>query len=257
MLLHYKEYGQGQPLLILHGYLGCLDNWQTLAKVFAQNFRVLSIDLRNHGRSFHSPVFNYNAMAQDIESLVSDLSLESCIVLGHSMGGKVCMNLLSRNRIKIKKSIIVDIAPKEYPRGHDQILKALQTLDLVNCQSRQEITRHFENQGISPLITLFLAKNIDRSDNNKFIWKINLPVLVQEYDEIRKEIHFNNPIKTPCLFVKGEKSDYILDSDWHSITKSFLNTTLSVIPQAGHWVHAEQTTDFITAVQAFLSDFTN
>ena len=125
MILHFQEYGNGPPLVILHGLLGSLDNWHTLSKIFASPFRVLAVDQRNHGKSPHSDVFTYDAMAEDLNELLDHLKIPSAHLLGHSMGGKTAMQFALSNPSRVERLVVVDMAPREYPRLHDELLDAL------------------------------------------------------------------------------------------------------------------------------------
>ena len=144
MNLNFKEYGKGQPLLILHGLLGSLDNWHTLSKTFAESFRVLAVDQRNHGRSPHSDVFTYDAMAEDLVEFLDRLHIASTYLLGHSMGGKTAMQLALAHPERVGKLIVVDISPRAYPPLHDELLDAMLSINLAVYQSRQHVDKALE-----------------------------------------------------------------------------------------------------------------
>ena len=130
-MIFSRVYGKGTPLVIIHGLFGMSDNWNTLGKRFAEKFNVHIVDLRNHGRSFHSNDFSYNLMAEDIEKYIHSLNLDNPIIIGHSLGGKVGMNLAFRNNIKFRKLIVVDIAPKKYSVDfHKNILEFLSSISI-------------------------------------------------------------------------------------------------------------------------------
>ena len=92
MQLHSNILGQGKPFVILHGFLGMSDNWKTLGNQFSDaGFEVHLVDQRNHGRSFHDELFNYEVLVEDLKNYCESHQLEDIVLLGHSMGGKTAM----------------------------------------------------------------------------------------------------------------------------------------------------------------------
>lgn len=255
-ILHHKEYGsrKNKSLFILHGLFGSLDNWQSHALALADNFHIVSIDLRNHAKSFHSDEMNLQLMAEDILHLQKYLSLSKFYALGHSLGGKVLMKLLQQSD-DIEKAIIVDIAPRQYPRGHELIFQALKKMDLIHSERRSEIETQLQD-AISDTATLqFIMKTLSRNENGiGFHWKFNLKALYENYDSLISQIHFEKKIQTPTLFIKGEQSHYISDQDKIEILTHFTDVKIVEIKNAGHWVHAENASDFRYAVLDFLLD---
>jgi esterase len=251
MILHYQEYGAGEPLVILHGLLGSLDNWYTLSKTFASSFRVLALDQRNHGRSPHSDLFTYQSMAEDLKELLDHLSIPSAHLLGHSMGGKTAMQFALSNPSRVKSLIVVDISPREYPRMHDELLDALTSVNLTTTASRQEIDRALSKKVPDFAIRQFLMKNLTRDSMGTFIWKANLRAIQGNYAEIAREIAAGLPFPGPTLFVKGDQADYVLDSDVPIIQRLFPKAHVVGV-NAGHWIHAEAPTVFADIVMSFL-----
>ena len=109
MKLHHRELGSGQPMIILHGLFGFSDNWQTHAKKFADYYRVILVDLRNHGHSDWSDEFSYELMVKDLKELCDDLGLKNILLIGHSMGGKVAMLFAQKHKELLDKLVVVDI----------------------------------------------------------------------------------------------------------------------------------------------------
>ncbi len=251
MILHYQEYGNGQPLVILHGLLGSLDNWHTLSRTFASSFRVLAVDQRNHGKSPHSDVFTYDAMAEDLTELLDRLKIPSAHLLGHSMGGKTAMRFALSNPSRVKSLIVVDMAPREYPRMHDEILAALASVDLSAATSRQRVEEELSKRIPDFAVRQFLMKNLTRDSTGAFTWKANLQAIRSNYTEIAREITSQQPFSGPTLFVKGDRVDYVRDSDVMMIKRLFPNTDIVGI-DAGHWIHAEAPTVFAEVVMSFL-----
>ncbi|MDX5436595.1 MAG: alpha/beta fold hydrolase [Pontibacter sp.] len=253
MKLHYKEMGHGQPLLILHGLFGTLDNWATLAKRFAEHYNVFLVDLRNHGRSPHSEQHDYDAMADDVLRLVDELGIPTPAIMGHSMGGKVAMKYALKYPTRLTKLIVVDIAPKAYPPHHDEIIEALQSVDLSQTTSRSEIDAQLAKSIKEEDVRLFLMKNLYRKEDSTFGWRMNIDALEKNYDQIAAAITADVPFKKHALFIKGGRSGYIKQEDiYGSIEHLFTLVEVETIPEAGHWVHAEAPDKVYNLVTRFL-----
>jgi len=254
MTLYHEEFGQGQPLLICHGFLGSSSNWRTVATKLASRFHVYTLDLRNHGLSFHHADCSYPAMAQDVLEFMYSHHLENPILLGHSMGGKVVMQLASDCPVSLLKLIVVDIAPKRYSDRHRQILDALSRLSLGDKSSLSELDQALSRDIADPALRKFLLKNCERNAD-QFAWKINLEGLRKDYDAIAAAPDLTEIIESPTLFVRGEKSDYIqLPDDERLIRKHFSDYRLKTISGSGHWVHVEAPALFMEVIDDFLCD---
>jgi pimeloyl-ACP methyl ester carboxylesterase len=255
MKLAFRKFGEGKALLILHGLFGQSDNWNTLAKQFSeQNFEVFTIDLRNHGLSPHHQVWDYEVMASDIYEFIHDYNIQHPILLGHSMGGKVAMNFaLNYDDLLLDKLIVADIAPVQYPAHHHEVLHALNAVDFNQVTTRKDI-EEILSKSISDFGTRqFLLKNIywENSAENKLNWRFKLKVIPEKYHEILSEVNHKSSLVN-SLFIRGEKSNYILDEHIDGITERFPNSKLITIPNAGHWVHAEQPKLFFDEVMKFI-----
>ena len=255
-LLHYLDQGQGRPLVILHGLFGTLDNWQSLARRWATEagLRVVSVDLRNHGRSFHSSEHSYALMAQDVLDLFDHLQLGAdTTLMGHSMGGKVAMRLALDHPERLARLIVVDIAPRFSDMEHqDDILAGLQSVDFTTCTNRQEadtaLAKFVPNVGTRQ----FLLKNLYRKEDNRFAWRINLEVLAAQLAAIGEATTSTAPFLKPALFIRGGKSDYITAEDkLHGIPALFPNSQVATVVDAGHWVHAEKPDEIFAMVRDF------
>ena len=252
MKLNFKKSGEGKPLVILHGLFGSSDNWGSLGKKFAENNLVYLVDLRNHGRSPHSKEMSYELMADDLLELIEDENINSPIILGHSMGGKAALLFAEKYPKYLDKLIVADIGLKAYPMHHDDILKALNSVNLQGISSRNEaqqyIQVHIENLGIQQ----FLLKNLYWIEKGKLAWRMNLKVIAKNIGEILVKINIHkNPINT--LFIRGEMSNYILKEDFGKILESFPNGEVKTIPKVGHWLHAENPTEFYKIVRKFIN----
>ncbi len=252
MKLHYRKLGdQGEPLFIIHGLFGSSDNWQTLAKKFAEHFQVYLIDQRNHGRSPHSIEFDYDLMVSDLSELVDDLQLDKVNIIGHSMGGKTAIGFAAEFEEHIDKLIVVDISHKQYPRHHDQILKGLQSINLNVINSRSKADDQLKQYIDDISVRQFLLKNLYWIEKGKLEWRMNVPVLANEIDKIIEEIYFSE-IESETLFIRGEMSNYILESDYEEIGRKFSNSSIYTVKNAGHWIHAEAPKEFYEVCLNFL-----
>ena len=253
--LNYKSFGQGFPLIIIHGLFGTLDNWQTLAKLFAEKYSVFILDLRNHGRSPHvDGLFNYSILAEDIKDFMEQNWIYKAHLLGHSMGGKTAMQFALNYPDMVDKLVVVDIAPKSYKGGHEKILNALNSLDLTTLTDRKFAEAHLLNLLHDNSTVQFLLKNLSRKKEGGFEWKMNLSNLIENYEHILDNIIIENHFDQPTLFIKGGKSDYILDKDLNYIQSIFTHSKLIEIKEAGHWVHSVQPQELYNIVNDFLND---
>jgi esterase len=254
MHLHYRVQGDGRPLMILHGLLGSLDNWQSMAKRLAALRRVYSLDLRNHGHSPHSSAMSYDVMAEDVIEFLCEHDLREPAVLGHSMGGKVAIQLAAEHSEKIDKLLIVDIAPKAYPPAHRALLTAMGQLDLRSYSSFAEIDSALSSAIADPAVRQFLLKNLTRERSGEFRWRIGLNEIRRSYDALTEKIAITTPFPKPACFIRGEQSDFIEDRDLPAIREAFPRAEVVTIPRAGHWVHIDAADAFYAAAVKFLAD---
>ncbi len=250
MHLFRHIFGEGDPLIILHGLFGISDNWVTTGRALENNFRVIIPDLRNHGRSPHSAAFSYDAMCDDILELAEEEGNENFILFGHSMGGKLAMNLAVNHPGKIKKLIVADISPGEtHVRAtHLKILAAMKSLDFNSCKSRNEAEIEIARFLPDRSIRLFVMKNLVRVAPGRFAWRINLDAIEKNIDLIMERVPDNHPFTGPALFIRGGNSDYITESDISLIKRIFPASCIETIPGAGHWLHAEQPDMFLQVI---------
>lgn len=254
MELNHKTFGQGPPLLILHGLFGTLDNWQTLARRWAEHYTVVLIDQRNHGRSPHCNAHTYPLLGEDLKAFMESNWMYHATLLGHSMGGKTVMQFATHYPEMVEKMIVVDIAPKAYPGGHESIIKALNNMPLDQIDNRQKADA-FLAQSIDDVgVRQFLLKNLTRDKKGGYRWKMNLPILTRDYKAILENIEPEENYEGPSLFIRGEKSNYVQDEDYETIQYHFPTAHLVTIPDAGHWVHAEQPQALYDTVSRFLEE---
>ena len=250
MKLHYKKYGEGKPFIILHGLFGSLDNWQTHAKRIGEYYEVILVDERNHGHSPHSDLHSYDLMAEDLRELMDDLNIEDAIIMGHSMGGKTAMRFTQMYPNRVNKLIVVDMGVKEYPMHHDVILEGLCALDFDKISSRGEADEYLANYVDNFAVRQFLLKNLYWIEKGKLAFRMNLPILKAQMQEILKSLPFQE-VFTRTRFIKGGLSNYILDEDVTVLESYFPDSDVISIEGAGHWVHSEKPQEFIDAVLDF------
>lgn len=253
MSLHYQSIGQGPAIIIIHGLFGSADNWRTIARQLAGSYRVISIDCRNHGRSFHHPQQDYAVMAKDIADLLDRLALSSVSLIGHSMGGKVAMQFAQDYPQRLDKLIVVDMAPRAYQDEHSLTFKSLMALNLPALDSRQAVDDALAKTIDDPLVRQFLLLNLLKSASG-FQWRMQLEHVYCNYPNLLKSVLPTSPVPHAGTFIKGENSDYLTDEDWQQISPLFPAMQLEIIHNAGHWVHADQADQFLETVKKSLQD---
>jgi len=253
MKLNYKIIGSGQPLIILHGLFGMLDNWRTIARMVEDRFQCILIDLRNHGRSPHDDEMNYKVMALDVLELLNDLRIDHAIFMGHSMGGKVAMQFALTYPDMVEKLIVVDIAPKKYPLHHLAEINAIQSVEPAKLKNRVEAVEALTRFLGDDRVTIqFLLKNLSRLPKGGFEWKANMHVLIAKYNQLMEAIVASTTFDKPVLFIRGERSNSLKDEDWPSILSLFPHAHLITIADAGHWVHTDQPKALKEQILAFI-----
>ena len=254
MHLHSNIIGEGQPFIILHGFLGMGDNWKTLAKQFSGlGFQVHLVDQRNHGRSFHDSEFNYDVLAADLKTYCSHHNLQNIVLLGHSMGGKTAMLFAALYPEIVSKLIVADISPRFYPVHHDAILEGLSSLNFEEITSRkqaeEQLSKYVQDVGTRQ----FLLKNIYRLSPSVLGLRINLKTLKTNVSEVGEALSSTLNFQKDTLFLRGDKSEYISDQDRPLIKHQFPTAVVKTISNAGHWLHAENPVEFFHNVRVFIT----
>ena len=263
MKLHFRKEGQGSPLVIVHGLYGSSDNWVVISKKLAEKYTVYSVDLRNHGLSPHHPEHTYLAMKDDLAGFFEEHHIGPAVILGHSMGGKTAILFAADFPEKTEKLIVVDIAPKDYLELesesqyhlHRTILLAMMEVNFSRVKTRQDVEDVLAEKIDNPRIRQFLLKNVtpDKT-SHRLKWKLNVEALYNHLEEIVQGGNYRKfldriPITAyPVVFIRGLESNYIMDEDIKLIKSIYPDANIVDIPQAGHWLHAEQPERFLEAV---------
>jgi len=258
MQLAFNQFGSpasedSQTILILHGMFGSKRNWQSIARKLGEDLQLFTLDLRNHGDSEHSDTMSYEDMADDVFQFISEHSLGKVSVVGHSMGGKVAMQMALQQPEIIKRVVIVDIAPVKYEHGFNDLIESLYALPLDQISSRQEADKHLQASVQPESLRQFLLQNLGKSDTG-FSWRINLNGIQSSIDELmdfpadHKHMQYQNPV----LFLKGEKSDYIKHEYERKIFKKFSRALFITVADTGHWLHAENPDFVVGEIRKFI-----
>ena len=248
VLLNYKQEGQGQAVVLIHGLFGSFSNLGLLARDLAQDHTVISLDLRNHGQSFHSDTHDYQLMAQDVANLLSQLNIEPAMIVGHSMGGKVAMKLAEVAPQYVNQLVILDMAPVAYQvHRHKDVFQGLLAVAQQKPVTRQQaldiLAQHIEVDGVRQ----FLSKSLYKNDD-VFTWRFNVTGLIENYTNILgwQEIP---PTDIPTLFVKGGDSDYLMPEHQAAVKRQFPRAKAHVLANTGHWLHAERPAEVIRIIR--------
>jgi pimeloyl-ACP methyl ester carboxylesterase len=254
MILHSQIIGEGEPFVILHGLLGMGDNWKTLGRQFSElGYEVHLADQRNHGRSFHDTQFSYGLMAEDLKLYCDHHNIEKCALLGHSMGGKTAMRFATLYPKRVSKLIVADIAPKAYPQHHQDIFKALLSLDFGEISSRGEAEDVLSKFIKDPGVRLFLLKNLYWKEKGILGLRANVEALNTRIEEVGRPLPEDARFEGETLFLGGANSGYIEPMDELLIKKHFPKARIDMIANAGHWLHAENPGEFFGKVKDFLA----
>lgn len=252
MRLNLVEAGAGEALVLLHGLFGSAQNLGAIQKALAAHRRVLALDLRNHGASPHATMMDYAAMADDVAETLDAQGIERAAILGHSMGGKTAMALALRHPARVHRLIVADIAPIRYApalRGH---VAAMQALPLRAGVTRREADAALAAAVAEPGERAFLLQNL-RFDGEVPHWRLGLAGIAAAMEAI-EGFDIAGRSEAPALFLSGGRSFYVRPEHVPAIRALFPQARFETIPEAGHWLHAEQPAAFLAAVTRFLDE---
>ena len=252
-LLNRDEYGEPDApiLLIVHGLFGSARNWRAIAKRMSAEYRVIVVDNRNHGHSFHDPVMNYPVMADDLARVITAAG-RPAMVLGHSMGGKASMYLALRYPELVTGLMVGDIAPIKYVHGMGNVAhaNAMLSIDLATCKTRAEVAALLAQSVTDPSLQAFFLQSLKIDDDGAH-WLPNLAVLKSEMATIVDFPETDRTYDGPTLFLAGEESDFITDDGRDRAVELFPNARFAKLKAAGHWLHADQPRAFMELLQVF------
>jgi esterase len=256
MKLFYRIYGEGKPLVILHGLLGMSDNWIMPAKELSKNYKVILPDLRNHGNSPHSDDFNLQLLAGDIVELIKSLGFEKVFLLGHSLGGRIAISVALHHSQIIEKLVVVDIAPRRYSgnKSITNLLEVMSRVDFTSLKTLTQIEEFLSRYLPDPKVRNQAMKNLKRKEYHGFEWKANLPVIIKDIESLMAPVLEDVAFTKPVLFIKGGRSAFITDEDMKHIFRYFPNAKVHTIATADHWVQVEEPELFLEEVIAFLEN---
>jgi esterase len=255
MELYYREYGEGQPIVILHGLLGISDNWVGFARRLAEEgYRILIPDQRNHGQSPHHPVLNYYALTDDLSEYIETHHLAKPIILGHSMGGKVAMRYTLEHPGAVDRLIVVDTSLRTYFRFnyHLRLIDAMLSVDFNEAGTRQDVEVKLAERIKDDRLVQFLMKNLYWKEKGKLGWRPDLQAISYHVDAMYDGVFYSTRFDRPALFVRGGLSDYILEEDIPAIIQNFPQAIIKTISRGTHWVHADEPEEFYQLVAEFL-----
>lgn len=253
MLYSRIEGDSGKPLIIIHGFMGMGDNWKTLGlKYVEKGFQVHAVDMRNHGKSFHSDVFTYDAMADDLVQYINTHNLGKVDIIGHSMGGKAAMFFAIKHPQLLDRLVVADIGPQYYPPHHQDILAGLNAVDFSTKPTRNDVEAILAQYIDEPGTRQFLMKSLYWVEPGQLGFRFNLPVFNAQVENIGEALPEGSSFAGPTLFLKGGRSKYIREQDLALIEVHFPNCELKTIDNSGHWLHADNPEEFLEYTLEFL-----
>ncbi|MCC2604293.1 alpha/beta fold hydrolase [Planctobacterium marinum] len=254
MTLNYDVKGRGEPIVLLHGLFGSLENLGVIARQLAGEYQVISIDLPDHGKSPFSDTFSFEHYAQSVAATLQSIEVSQVNLLGHSLGGKVAMHLALSQPSLVKRLMVADIAPVQYSPRHQNVFNGLQNVDLAQINSRQQADKLMAEFIMEPGVRQFLLKSLYKQDDGSYAWRFNLDLLIRDYAILSQAILGSAPYRARTLFIKGGNSDYITRDHQPAIGALFPHAEAKVINGTGHWLHAEKPNVFAGIVSRFLED---
>ncbi len=254
MKLNYSIQGSGQSVILMHGMFGSLSNLGLLSRALSDSYSVISVDMRNHGESPHSLEMDYPSMANDIIELMNNLKLDQANLIGHSMGGKVAMQVALTHPERVNRLVVADIAPVDYkPDRHGGVLEGLTSLETTRPTSRKEADQLLATYVDESSVRAFLLKNLVRAKDGRFDLRLYMEGIIANYYDKLTLAPTGKPFSGSALFIKGENSAYIQDKHRSEVLRLFPNTKLKVIANTGHWLHVEKPETFNKTVRVFLN----
>jgi len=241
--LHFKlsKAKETSPwLLLIHGLFGSADNLAGVRRYFEETYNIISIDLPDHGLSPWTEHFTFNATVDSIIALLNHLEVKQTAVVGHSLGGKIAMQLALTHPDRITHLVVADIAPVKYKHRHQEVFDGLKKVPLSTISGRKDAQLAMSEHVKEPGVQQFLLKSLYQTDEGAWQWHFNLDGLISSYSHIIDWPQSNHQFTGVTLFIKGGESDYINASHREAIAKYFPNAKAHIIEGTGHWLHAEK-----------------
>lgn len=242
----------GPAVVILHGLMGACENWRSVRTALSGRYRVICLDLPNHGRSPHTAQFDLRSIGDDVIETLDAEGVGLAVVIGHSLGGKVAMQLASDHADRLKGLVVVDISPRAIQPVHLFVLRMCQQLDLAEAGRRSELDVALARFVPQQATRDFLLKNVVRGHDGRFCWRVPLQALIDNYCVVSDAPPLVAPFEGPALFIAGETSPFRMMADKALIHGWFPAADFVTIPAAGHLVHTDQPEAFVACVRAFL-----
>lgn len=250
--IHFSVAGAGPAIIMMHGLFGAGNNLGALSRFLKDRYRVYSLDLPNHGRSAWLDQAGPVAMAEAVTTWMDSQGIEAAALVGHSLGGKVAMELALSLHRRIKGLVVADIAPVAYPPHHDAVFAALDAVLAAGCRSRDEAATIMASHLKEPDVIQFLLMSLKRTDTDLYGWRFNLESIKRDYAAVRSAPAAGRHYSGATLFIKGGDSDYILPEHREQVVSLFPLASMKVMPGCGHWLHAQQPVQFNGIVARFL-----
>lgn len=238
-------------MVLIHGLFGSHDNLAALRRSLSDTYKLISIDLPDHGKSAHTSLFSFDKYAKSICEQLHQLGVDQAHFVAHSLGGKVAMHLALHYSSMVKSLIAVDIAPVRYEPRHQNVLAGLRAIDLSNTTDRNHANQQMSQHVSEPGVRQFLLKSLEQQDKT-WRWRFNLDLLERDYLRLSAAIESDLPYTGPVLFIKGANSDYLTAQHQPHIKRLFPNSQAKIIHGTGHWLHAEKPVAFNRLVKNFL-----
>lgn len=251
MILRAIEAGEGPPVVLLHGLFGSARNFGFVQRALADRFRVVALDMRNHGDSPHAPGMRYPAMAADVRETMQALGVSRAAVVGHSMGGKAAMALALQWPSLVARLLVADIAPVPYVHGNETVAAAMQALPLVPALTRRDADAALVPAVPSPDVRGFLLQNLRFGAAPT--WRIGLREIAAAVQDLEGWVALPGAYPEPTLFVTGARSDYVLPEHRPVIRQMFPAARFVAVKNAGHWLHADNPAGFLSVLEGFLA----
>ncbi len=254
--LHAEVIGHGPVWVLLHGLFGDGSNWRGFARRLENHFQFVLPDFRNHGDSPRDAHATLQSMAADVHELLRQRGLSATGVLGHSMGGKVAMQMAAAYPEALERFIAVDIAPRHYQRDFGPLIRAMRRLDLSPGRRRSDLEGDLARAIPSPAVCQFLLKSAVQTEGGGWRWKFGLDEIDATYDAIRGAPSIPTDRHLPAMFICGHSSDFVRPEDMDLIRQSFPKAVIVGVEGAGHWVHSDAPDAFMAAAVPFMATVT-